>query len=203
MTNKIIVGFLAGGLARRLGGIDKCLIKILDKPILSWQLERTRQFPVRILNANGNLKRFSEFKLPIVPDVIEGFFGPLSGILSLMRSSQKHFTSAPWRLSCATDAPFIPSNLGETLFNHAAESKADIVMATSNGRRHPVFCLWKLGLADKLEEFLIKKHMRKIELFTIVNNTAYVDFSANPDPFFNINTEQDILNAREFAHLSN
>ena len=76
-------------------------------------------------------------------------------------------------------------------------------MATSNGRKHPVFCLWKLNLADKLEEALIKNKIRKIELFTAQQNTRYVDFSATPDPFFNINTEQDIFKAREFAHLSN
>ena len=203
MTNQIIVGFLAGGLARRLGGIDKCLIEISNKPILSWQLEKTSQFPIRILNANGDLNRFSKFNLTIVPDLIDGFFGPLSGILSLMKYSQKHFSSAEWMLSCATDAPFIPSDLGEALFKHATKSKTDIVMATSNGRRHPVFCLWRLELAEKLEEALIKNNVRKIELFTAQQYTSYVDFSATPDPFFNINTRQDILNAREFVDLSN
>ncbi len=202
MTNQIIIGFLAGGQARRLGGIDKCLIEILNKPILSWQLEKTDQFPIRIINANGDLDRFTNFNLTIVPDFIDGFLGPLSGILSLMKYSQKYFSSAEWMLSCATDAPFIPSNLGEALFKHANKSKADIVMATSNGRRHPVFCLWKLNLAEKLEEALIKNKTRKIELFTAKNYTSYVDFSATPDPFFNINTKQDVLKARELAVLS-
>lgn len=203
MTNNIIVGFLAGGQARRLGGIDKCLIKISNKSILNWQLEKTSQFSVQLLNANGDLNRFSQFNLTIVPDVIDGFFGPLLGILSLMKYSQKHFSSADWMLSCATDAPFIPHNLGEVLLKHSTKSRTDIVMATSNGRKHPVFCLWKLNLADKLEEALIKNKIRKIELFTAQQNTRYVDFSATPDPFFNINTEQDIFKAREFAHLSN
>ena len=203
MTNNIIVGFLAGGQARRLGGIDKCLIKISNKSILNWQLEKTSQFSVQLLNANGDLNRFSQFNLTIVPDVIDGFFGPLLGILSLMKYSQKHFSSAAWMLSCATDAPFIPHNLGEVLLKHSTKSRTDIVMATSNGRKHPVFCLWKLNLADKLEEALIKNKIRKIELFTAQQNTRYVDFSATPDPFFNINTEQDIFKAREFAHLSN
>ena len=203
MTNNIIVGFLAGGRARRLGGIDKCLIKISNKSILNWQLEKTSQFSVQLLNANGDLNRFSQFNLTIVPDVIDGFFGPLLGILSLMKYSQKHFSSADWMLSCATDAPFIPHNLGEVLLKHSTKSRTDIVMATSDGRKHPVFCLWKLNLADKLEEALIKNKIRKIELFTAQQNTRYVDFSATPDPFFNINTEQDIFKAREFAHLSN
>ena len=203
MTNNIIVGFLAGGQARRLGGIDKCLIKISNKSILNWQLEKTSQFSVQLLNANGDLNRFSQFNLTIVPDVIDGFFGPLLGILSLMKYSQKHYSSADWMLSCATDAPFIPHNLGEVLLKHSTKSRTDIVMATSDGRKHPVFCLWKLNLADKLEEALIKNKIRKIELFTAQQNTRYVDFSATPDPFFNINTEQDIFKAREFAHLSN
>ena len=85
MINDVVVGFLAGGLARRLGGIDKCLIEIADKPILNWQLEKTAHFPNRILNANGEIERFSKFNLTIIPDVIDGYFGPLCGVLSMMQ----------------------------------------------------------------------------------------------------------------------
>ena len=92
MINDIVVGFLAGGLARRLGGIDKCLIEIGDKPILRWQLEKTAQFPNRILNANGKTERFAKFNLAIIPDVIEGYFGPLCGILSMMKYTKMNLS---------------------------------------------------------------------------------------------------------------
>ena len=200
MTDQIIIGFLAGGLARRLGGIDKCFIPIANKTILDWQLEKTSQFPNRILNANGDLKRFSQFKLAVIPDIYDGYFGPLCGILSIMKHSQKHYPSAKWLLSCATDVPFIPPNLGERLFEHAATADTNIVMATSNGKRHPVFSLWQLELSERLEKAITNNEIRKIESFTADFNTTYVDFSENPDPFFNINTKQDISYANEIAH---
>ena len=201
MQDDVVVGFLAGGLARRLGGVDKGKIEIAGKSILQWQLEATCQFPHRILNANGNLDRFSEFKLPVISDVYDGYFGPLCGILSLMRLAKKQNNSAKWLLSCATDAPFIPSNLGEQLYSKADVLTTDIVMASSNGRHHPVFCLWKLDLADDLEQAIIKFEVRKIDLFTNRYKTIIVDFSATPDPFLNINTKQDIINANKCALL--
>ena len=200
MIDQIIVGFLAGGLARRLGGIDKCFIPIANKTILDWQLEKTSQFPNRILNANGDLKRFSQFKLTVIPDIYEGYFGPLCGILSMMKHSKKYYPSAKWLLSCATDVPFIPPNLGERLFEHATTGDTNIVMATSNGRRHPVFSLWQLDLSERLEKAITNNEIRKIESFTAELNTTYVDFSENPDPFFNVNTKKDISYANEVAH---
>ena len=197
MIDDVVVGFLAGGLARRLGGIDKCLIEILGKSILNWQLEKTAQFPHRILNANGKVERFAKFKLAIIPDVIEGYFGPLCGVLSMMKYTRKHFPFAKWLLSCATDAPFIPEDLGERLYLRGLESNADIVMASSNGRNHPVFCLWKIELADALENAIFNQEVRKIQLFTSRFKTVYEDFSASPDPFLNINTQEDI----EYAQI--
>ena len=197
MINDVVVGFLAGGLARRLGGIDKCLIEIANKPILSWQLEKTAQFPNRILNANGEIERFTKFNLAIIPDVIEGYFGPLCGVLSMMKYTEKHFPFAKWLLSCATDAPFIPNDLGERLYLKGLASNADIVMASSNGRNHPVFCLWKIELVDALENAILNQKIRKIQIFTSMFKTVYEEFSASPDPFLNINTQQDI----EYAQI--
>ena len=203
MINDVVVGFLAGGLARRLGGIDKCLIEIADKPILNWQLEKTAHFPNRILNANGEIERFSKFNLTIIPDVIDGYFGPLCGVLSMMQYTRKHIPFAKWLLSCATDAPFIPDDLGERLYSKSLASNADIVMASSNGRHHPVFCLWNIELADALEEAILKQEIRKIDLFTARYKTVYEDFSANPDPFLNINTQQDIDYAHKIVKSTN
>ncbi len=203
MINDIVVGFLAGGLARRLGGVDKCLIEIADKSILYWQLEKTAHFPNRILNANGETERFAKFNLEVIPDFIEGYFGPLCGILSMIKHTKKHFPYAKWLLSCATDAPFIPNDLGERLHSKGLASNADIVMASSNGRNHPVFCLWNVELADALEEAILKQEIRKIELFTLMFKTVYEDFSATPDPFLNINTRQDIEYAQIIGNSNN
>ena len=93
--------------------------------------------------------------------------------------------------------PFIPPNLGERLFEHATTADTNIVMATSNGRRHPVFSLWQLELSERLEKALTNNEIRKIESFTADFNTTYVDFSENPDPFFNVNTPEDIIFLKE------
>ncbi len=203
MMNDIVVGFLAGGLAKRLGGVDKCLIEISDKPILYWQLEKTAQFPNRILNANGERERFAKFNLAVIPDFIDGYLGPLCGILSMMKYTKKHIPSAKWLLSCATDAPFIPGDLGERLYSKGMSSNADIIMASSNGRNHPVFCLWNIELEDALEEAILKQDIRKIELFTKMFKTVYENFSATPDPFLNINTKQDIEYAQIIINSTN
>ena len=203
MINDVVVGFLAGRLARRLGGIDKCLIEIADKPILNWQLEKTAHFPNRILNANREIERFSKFNLAIIPDVIDGYLGPLCGVLSMMKYTKKHIPFAKWLLSCATDAPLIPDDLCERLYSKSLASNADIVMASSNGRNHPVFCLWNVELADALEEAILKQEIRKIELFTLMFKTVYEDFSATPDPFLNINTRQDIEYAQIIGNSNN
>ena len=76
-------------------------------------------------------------------------------------------------------------------------------MVSSNGRRHPVFCLWNIELADALEEAILEQEIRKIDLFTTRYKTVYEDFSGNPDPFLNINTQQDIDYAHKIINSTN
>ena len=107
---------LAGGQARRMGGIDKVRLKIGDASILeittkglSFQLDKI------VLNANGDLGRFSDLEIEVIPDTIKGYVGPLAGILSGMRFAEKNgFTSI---LTVASDTPFFPADLVSKLSN--------------------------------------------------------------------------------------
>ncbi|MED6310984.1 MAG: NTP transferase domain-containing protein, partial [Pseudomonadota bacterium] len=93
MTSPIVAVLLAGGLARRMGGGDKCLREVAGRPLLSHVIERILpQVDHVVLNANGDPERFSEFGLPVIADVVEGNAGPLAGILTGMDWAARHVT---------------------------------------------------------------------------------------------------------------
>ena len=80
----VAVGFLAGGQARRMGGKDKPLLSIGGQTILERQLDATALHKVRVINANGDLSRFESYGLPVIPDSLPDWPGPLAGILSCL-----------------------------------------------------------------------------------------------------------------------
>ena len=103
---------LAGGKARRMGGGDKCLLPVGGRPILDHVVERIRfQVSSLILNTNGDLSRFEEYNLPVVADVVQGFAGPLAGVLTGMEWAAAHTPDVPWVVSIAADTPFPPEDL--------------------------------------------------------------------------------------------
>jgi molybdopterin-guanine dinucleotide biosynthesis protein A len=103
---------LAGGLARRMGGGDKCLRMLGGRPLLDWLIETARpQVDTLILNANGDPDRFAGYRLPVVADVIEGYAGPLAGVLTGLTWAAENAPEAEWLVSFATDAPFLPADI--------------------------------------------------------------------------------------------
>jgi molybdopterin-guanine dinucleotide biosynthesis protein A len=113
----IIGVLLAGGQARRMGGGDKCLVELGGKPLLAHAIERLRpQVDILLLNANGDPARFASFGLKVIADSVEGFAGPLAGILAGMEWAQAHqpgarFIDASVIVTVATDTPFFPLDL--------------------------------------------------------------------------------------------
>ena len=190
---------LAGGQARRMGGIDKGRLKIGDASILeittkslSFQLDKI------VLNANGDLGRFSDLEIQVIPDTIKGYVGPLAGILSGMRFAEKNgFTSI---LTVASDTPFFPADLVSKLSNASAKDDALISLAATKKNdklvRHPTFGLWSVSLADDLEKN-IQAGLRKIVLWADKHSAKTVLFpSVEYDPFFNINTQSELEEAQ-------
>ncbi|CAO3376005.1 MULTISPECIES: molybdenum cofactor guanylyltransferase MobA [Azospirillum] len=198
MTSEGIAGvLLAGGLSRRMGGGDKSLRTLGGRSILERIVATVRpQVGPLVLNANGDPARFAAFGLPVAADVVEGFAGPLAGVLTGMEWARVHAPDCRWLASFATDAPFIPGDLVARLVAAVEREGADLACARSDGQEHPVFGLWRVDLADDLRRAMVEEDMRKVDAWTARYRLAVADFATDPvDPFFNTNRPDDLAEA--------
>jgi len=193
---------LAGGQSRRMGGGDKGLLELAGKSMLAHVVCRLRPQVGRvIINANGDARRFTALDLPVVPDTVGGFVGPLAGVLAGMRWSAANAKNARWILTAAADAPLLPSDLVARLIEAVAERPGAIALAQSHGELHPVIGLWPVALAEDLEEQL-GKGVRKVLHWTDQHGTVAVPFEPvrvcglDIDPFFNANTPSELEQLR-------
>lgn len=196
----MIIGvLLAGGQSRRMGGGDKTLNQLNGKPLLAHVIERAAsQVDTLILNANGDPQRFSQYCLPVIADTVEGFVGPLAGVLTGQEWARKNAPEAKFIVTMATDTPFFPHNLVQRFVATIASENADMAMATSGGNRHPVFGMWPVALADDLRHALTEQGVRKVLHWTDRFNLTQVEFSDQPfDPFFNVNRPEDLEQAEK------
>jgi molybdopterin-guanine dinucleotide biosynthesis protein A len=184
---------LAGGLARRMGGGD----------ILARVIARLKpQCDGLILNANGDPARFAAFGLPVIPDTVENFPGPLAGILAALDWAAANRPEVSWVLSAAADCPFLPRDLVARLHRARAEQNAQLAVAASDGPSHPVIGLWSVGLREELRHALVVEDVRKIDRWTARYRLATVTWPVELlDPFFNANTVDDIAAAERLAEL--
>ena len=192
---KIAGVILAGGLSRRMGGNEKSLMQLGGKAPIEWVAERLHpQVDALAINANGDPTRFAFLDRPVIADTVDGFVGPLAGALAGMRWA-KQFEGMTHIMTAAADTPFIPLDLVAQL-QAAITEPDDVAMAASNGRIHPVFGLWPIHLADALEHFLVAEDKRKILEFAnryLLHEIVYD--TGGGDPFFNINTPDDLAAA--------
>ena len=204
MSNEAIPGvLLAGGLARRMGGGDKPMRQIGDRTILERVIARLKpQCGELILNANGDPARFARFGLPVIPDTVENFPGPLAGILAALDWAAAHRPGVSIVLSAAADCPFLPRDLVARLNAALVNEDAQLAVAASNGQSHPVIGLWSVALRDELRHALVQEDIRKIDRWTARYRLATVTWPTKPlDPFFNANTMDDIAEAERLAAL--
>ncbi|MGJ4892412.1 molybdenum cofactor guanylyltransferase MobA [Bradyrhizobium sp. HKCCYLRH3099] len=194
---------LAGGLAQRMGGGDKPLRLVDGRTILARVIARLApQCSLLVLNANGDPARFPGFGLPVVPDGVAGFPGPLAGILAGLDWVATHLPAAPWMLSAPGDCPFLPRDLAVRLSEARAAEHAELALAASSGQTHPVIGLWPVALRDDLRRALVAEDIRKVTRFTARYKVATVSWPAAPrDPFFNANTIADLAEAERLAAL--
>jgi len=194
---------LAGGLARRMGGGDKARIEVGSVSILDRVLATlSRQCVGIIINANGDPKRFADTGLPVVPDSVPDFAGPLAGVLAGLDWLKAQDNGIEWMVSVPGDCPFLPNDLVERL--HAARcamgAGVALACARSGEWRHPVVALWPLELREDLRKALVEEGLRKIEVWTARHGVAIADWPDKPfDPFFNVNTPEDAERATHTA----
>jgi molybdopterin-guanine dinucleotide biosynthesis protein A len=195
---------LAGGLARRMGGGDKAVLKIGGKTILERTLSRFRpQCTGLVLNVNGDPKRFESFNLPVVADEVPDFAGPLAGILAGLDWAAHDHPKIEFIASVPGDCPFLPRDLVPRLHVARVEQKKPLACARSGEWRHPVAGIWPISLRDDLRRALIKEGLHKIEIWTGRHGVATADWFDQPfDPFFNVNTPEDLARAEEIAILN-
>lgn len=188
---------LAGGLARRMGGGDKPMLALGGRPLLARVVDRIApQVAAVVLNANGDPDRFAEVGLPVAPDPVEGFAGPLAGVLAGLRWTAQNRPQSQGIISVAGDTPFFPKDLVRILLQTRGPDPDRIVLARCNGDLHPVFGYWPVSLADALESFLRDGTTRKVLAFVDAHPNAAAEFETGAiDPFFNINTPQDLADA--------
>jgi molybdopterin-guanine dinucleotide biosynthesis protein A len=188
---------LAGGQARRMGGGDKGLLALGGTPLLSRVIERLEpQVAELALNANGDGTRFDAYDLPVIADSVDGFVGPLGGVLAGLdwaaSRGHSHIVTA------AADTPFFPCDLVPCLLL-AAEGHAIAMAATPDPARglsrHPTFALWPVDLRDDLRAALTAG-TRKVVAWSDRHSTGLAEFPVTPfDPFFNVNTPEDMARA--------
>ncbi|APX89563.1 molybdenum cofactor guanylyltransferase MobA [Brevirhabdus pacifica] len=192
---------LAGGLSRRMGGGDKGLLELGGLSLMERVRDRLApQVEAMALNANGDPARFAELGLPVVADSVEGFAGPLAGVLAGLDWAAGQ--GATHIVTAAADTPFFPRDLADRLRTAAESSGQPIALAATPDperglARHPTFGYWPVALREDLRRALAEG-TRKVVAWTDRHGTAAARFDcAGHDPFFNVNTPEDMIRAKE------
>lgn len=189
---------LAGGRSTRMGGGDKCLVKLSGRTILAHLIDRlSPQTDHMALNANGDVDRFDDFGLTVLPDTCGDYLGPLAGALAALKWAASTKPSCRWVQLVSCDTPFVPKDLCARLQERGADQPdADIVAPAARGRTHLLCGLWHTRQIEPLERALIKDGVRAVRQWTDGRTLLEVDFAADIyDPFFNVNRPEDLRRA--------
>ncbi len=187
---------VAGGRSSRLGGGDKGLLLLDEHSILAHVVAGLRpQTSALALNINGDAGRFAGFGLPILADAVPGFQGPLAGILAGLNWARS--SGSDRLVTAASDTPFLPADLVARLA--AAAAPDAIVVARFGDRRSPLSALWPTALSEPLAAWLAGQEDRSVLRYMAQNKVAEMVFDGDADPFFNVNTPEDLAAARRRA----
>lgn len=177
---------LAGGLARRMGGIDKGLVVLAGKPMIEHVLAGLAPQVGRVLiNANRNLEQYGGYGYEVVSDTLQGYLGPLAGTLSALEVIDTEFL-----LTVPCDSPLVAPDLAGRMYAALRLGQADLAVAHDGRRQQPVFLLLKRGLAADLEAYLASGE-RKIDRWFARHRVAEADLSDRPDSFINVNEPEE------------
>ena len=191
---------LAGGEGRRLGGGGKALRPFRGTPILAQVLTRfAPQVPSVFLNANDDPARFADFHVPVVADATGELIGPLGGLLAGLDHAAACLGEQALLAVVPVDSPFLPVDLVARLADAAEQGRVAGAVASSGGRVHPVFGVWRVGIREVLRDAVGKGGLRRMTEWLTLTDAIIVDWPVEPvDPFTNMNTPEDWAKAESF-----
>jgi len=202
--NNILGVILAGGQSRRMGR-DKSLIKLNGKTLIEHTIIKVKKFlPNLIIISNENKNEIIKYGIDVIKDCLGKNQGPLIGIMTAMKYIKDNKKNFDWIATFPCDTPFFPELLIKKFIDNSKSKKSLLYFASSKGQRHNVFGLWSLKLYDKLHNDIVNKNSRKVEDWAEQNDVQRIEFSfEKDDPFFNINTEEDLIKAKELFNKFN
>ena len=191
---RIAGAIIAGGRSSRMGQ-EKAFVLLDGKPLVSHVIARiAAQTEEVFINANGDPARFAGFRRSVVPDPARGTGTPLAGLQAcLQQAAAEHFDAV---LTVPSDAPFLPADLVRRL----SDSKAHAAIARSGGQDHFLTGLWSVGLCETLDKAIVQDGLVRVQDWARHCRAVSVEWPAKPhDPFFNVNTPEDLAEARRIA----
>jgi molybdopterin-guanine dinucleotide biosynthesis protein A len=188
MGHKGITGvILAGGRGRRMGGVDKGLLELRGRPLAAWVAERLMpQVDELLVSANRSGERYAAIGYRVVGDRIPDFAGPLAGLHAALTVA-----AHPLVATVPCDSPFLPADLVLRLFSGLTATDADVAVARSGGRVHPVFCLCRRDLLPHLDAYLASGE-RRMAGWQATLKVAEVAFDDEAEAFANVNTGEEL-----------
>ena len=202
--HNILGAILAGGQSKRMGK-DKLFLELNNKKLIEHTIDKVKKYLKKIIIiTNQDNEFFFKNNLTTVKDCIEGQLGPLVGILTAMKWAKENLSKCLWIATFPCDTPFFPESIIKNFIEESEKKESLILCASSHGRKHNIFGLWSLDLYDKLKDDLINKKVRKVQDWTEKNKIKNLEFKFKDyDPFFNINTKEDLEFAKKLSKKIN
>jgi molybdopterin-guanine dinucleotide biosynthesis protein A len=198
MDHSNILGVvLAGGKSQRFGE-DKCQVKLGDKLLIDYILsEIIDEFKEVLLISNNKIKYNHSNKISLVED-FKKELGPLGGILTAMKWIKKNNKSYKWISTFPSDTPFFKKQILNNFIEEIKSYEGKLFFINSNNTRHNIFGLWSIDLLERLEKDL-ENGERKVEMWANKIGVKSINMKfENKDPFFNINTKEDLIKAEKY-----
>ena len=198
--HNILGSILAGGKSKRMGE-DKLFLNLNNKTLIEHTINKVKKyFKELIIITNKENEFFVKNNLTTVKDCIEGQLGPLVGILTAMKWAKENTPKCSWIASFPCDTPFFPESIISKFIEESKKKESLILCASSHGRKHNTFGLWSIELYDKLYNDLVNNKVRKVQDWTKAHNIKNLEFEFKDfDPFFNINTSEDLEFAKKLS----
>jgi molybdenum cofactor guanylyltransferase len=194
--NNILGVVLAGGKSQRFGE-DKSQVELGGKLLIEYILsEITEEFNKILVVSNSSINFKNSEKISVIEDIKKNL-GPLGGVLTAMKWVKDNNKDYKWISTFPADTPFFKRSILKKFLQDIRFEESKLFFIKSNNTRHNIFGLWSIDLMDKLEEDL-NKGERKVEVWanSIGVKTVNIEF-LNKDPFFNINTKEDLEKAKD------